>query len=245
MKKSSVLTTIIFLLAVSLVFIGWHSELLGLQSKDEPGELLGPQGPPYKPTRPIVLVGGLFIDGTGAPPLHDQAVVIKGERITWVGPMEKVTIPKGAEVIDASGMTIMPGLINSNCHININALYPSPTANLSLAEIKARWENTWSYMPRRAFVYLMQGVTGMRNTSGPFKREIPIKHAIERGEIPGPRIYLGGALLMSDGHFKYYTTRSKTPADAMDWMRNEFAYFVIKDVDKDTDALRGDDLHYW
>lgn len=245
MKKRFILTAVIPLLAVCFVILAWHSPLQSLQSKEEPGELSGPQGPPYKPTKPIVLKGGLFIDGNGGPPLHDQAVVIEGERIKWVGPMEKVQIPEGVEVIDASGMTIMPGLINSNCHININALYPSPTANLPLAEIKARWENTWTMMPKQAFVYLMQGVTSMRNTSGPFKREIPIKHAIERGEIPGPRIYLGGALLVSEGHFKYYTTRSKTPADALDWMRNEFAYHLIKDIDKDTDVLLGDDFHYW
>jgi len=235
--------------SLPIIFVIFSAVLMGAilfsQEKAEQVEILGPQGPPYTPTRPIVIKGGLFLDGNGGPPLHDQAVVIKGERIVWVGPMEKVQIPEGAEVLDATGMTIMPGLINSNCHININALFPSPTANLTLEEIKARWENTWSLMPKRAFVYLMQGVTGMRNTSGPFKREIPIKHAIEKGELPGPRIYLGGALLMSEGHYKYYTERSGTPLDALDWMRNEFAYFVIKDVDKDTDVLLGDDFHYW
>jgi len=240
MRKCVFLSAILIL--VSAVLAG---AILFSQEKAEQVKLLGPQDPPYTPTRPIVIKGGLFIDGNGGPPLHDRAVVIKGERIAWVGPMEKVQIPDGAEVLDATGMTIMPGLINSNCHININALYPSPTANLTLEEIKARWENTWSLMPKRAFVYLMQGVTGMRNTSGPFKRIIPIKHAIEKGELPGPRIYLGGALLMSEGHYKYYTEQSGTPDEALDWMRNEFAYHVIKDVDKDTDVLLGDDFHYW
>jgi imidazolonepropionase-like amidohydrolase len=159
--------------------------------------------------------------------------------------MEEVQIPNGAEVLDATGMTVMPGLINSNCHININALRASPQANLGLAEIKARWENTWSMMPRRAFVYLMQGVTSIRNTSGPSKRILPVKQAIEKGELPGPRIFLGGALLMSDEHFQQYIERSKTPADAIDWMRNEFAYHVISDADKDTDALLGDEFNFW
>jgi len=206
----------------------------------------GPQEPPFKPTRAIVIKGGLLIDGTGTTPRHDQAVLIQGERITWIGPMEEVQIPAGAEVLDATGMTVMPGLINSNCHININALYGSTQANLPVEDLRARWENTWTQMPRRAYVYLMQGVTSIRNTSGPFKRIIPIKHAIEKGELPGPRIFLGGALLMSEGHFKYYTTKEyKTPPDALDWLRNEFAYHVIKDVDKDTDVFLGDDFHYW
>jgi imidazolonepropionase-like amidohydrolase len=206
----------------------------------------GPQTAPYRPEKPIVLKGGLLIDATGAAPKWDQAIVIEGERIRWVGPMEEVQIPEGAEVLDATGMTILPGLINSNCHMNLNPLYGSPTADLPLDVLKARWEANWKTMPFKAFVYLMQGVTSIRNTSGPFKQIIPVKHAIERGEIPGPRVFLGGALLMSDEHFKYYTTvEYQTPAETLDWVRNEFAYHVITDVDKDTDVLLSDDFDYW
>ena len=66
----------------------------------------GPQGPPYVPQGPIaIVVGGLLIDATGAPPRHDQTVLIDGERIVEIGPMEEVRIPDGARVIDARGMT--------------------------------------------------------------------------------------------------------------------------------------------
>ena len=74
------------------------SSVLGLLAQ-------GPQAPPYKPSRPIAIVGGLLIDATGAPARHDQTVIIEGERITRIGPMESVTVPAGAEVIDAAGMT--------------------------------------------------------------------------------------------------------------------------------------------
>ena len=69
------------------------SSVLGLLAQ-------GPQASPYKPSRPIAIVGGMLIDGTGAPARHDQTVIIEGERITRVGPMESVTVPTGAEVID-------------------------------------------------------------------------------------------------------------------------------------------------
>jgi hypothetical protein len=69
----------------------------------------GPQGPPYVPQGPIAIVGGLLIDATGAPPRHDQTVLIDGERIVEIGPMEEVRIPDGARVIDARGMTIHAG----------------------------------------------------------------------------------------------------------------------------------------
>src|SRR5262245_44139851 len=66
--------------------------------------LQGPQTAPFRPARPIAITGGLLIDATGAPPRWDQTVVIEGERISAVGPMDSVKIPEGAEVIDATGM---------------------------------------------------------------------------------------------------------------------------------------------
>jgi imidazolonepropionase-like amidohydrolase len=189
--------------------------------------------------------GGLLIDATGAPPKHDQTVVISGERIVEAGPMEQVNVPNGAEVVDATGMTILPGLINSNQHIQLNPLYPAPTANLPLANIKARWEHNWAQQPRRAWVYLMQGITSLRQTSGPAKQILPVKQAIDRSEIPGPRIFLGGALFMSDEHFDGYVKERGTPQDAVAWMRNEFAYNVIEDVKRDTDAYLRPEFNYW
>ncbi|MGH8188706.1 MAG: amidohydrolase family protein, partial [Steroidobacteraceae bacterium] len=168
-----------------------------------------------------------------------------GERIVEVGPMEQVKIPEGAEVIDAAGMTIMPGLINSNQHIQLNPLYPAPTANLPLSNIKARWEYNWAQQPRRAWVYLMQGITSLRQTSGPAKQILPVKQAIDRGEIPGPRIFMGGALFMSDEHFDDYVKERGTPPDAVSWMRNEFAYNVIDDVKGHTDGYLGPEFNYW
>jgi imidazolonepropionase-like amidohydrolase len=203
----------------------------------------GPQRPPYQPNRPIAIAGGLLIDGTGAQPRWDQTVLIQGDRITDIGPSEHVTVPAGAEIIDTSGMTVMPGLINSNQHIQINPMFPSPTASLPLANIRARWEHTWSKEPNRAYWYLMQGITGMRNTSGPAAKLLPVKAAIDRGEIPGPRIFLGGALLMSKQFFASYT--KNTPPDAVEWMKTQFAYAVIEDVDTDTDRFVGNDFQYW
>ncbi len=210
--------------------------------------LVGGQGAhpaPYRPGRPIAIVGGLLIDAMGGPPKLDYAVVISGERIVDVGPRERVTVPDGAEIIDATGMTIMPGLINSNQHIQLNPLYPAPTANLPLANIKARWEHNWAQQPRRAWIYLMQGITSLRQTSGPAKQILPVKLALDRGELPGPRIFLGGALFMSDEHFNDYVKERGTPPDAVSWMRNEFAYNVIADVRRDTDAYLGPVFNYW
>jgi len=196
----------------------------------------GAQAPLYRPDKPIAIVGGLLIDATGAPPRLDQTVVIEGERIVAIGPMDTVKVPTGAEVIDAAGLTVMPGLINSNQHIQLNPLYPSPPANLPLANFQGRWEQNWARQPYHAFVYLMQGITSLRNTSGPAKQIVPVKHAIDRGEIPGPRLFLGAALFQSEVSFKAYAAQQHTPAAAVPFVRDEFAYHVVADVDADTRA---------
>jgi len=205
----------------------------------------GPQAPPYRADKPIAIVGGLLIDATGAPPRMDQTVVIQGDRIVTIGPMDTVAVPAGAEVIDAAGMTVMPGLINSNQHIQLNPLFPSPPSNLPLANFKGRWEQNWARQPYHAFVYLMQGITSLRNTSGPAKQIVPVKHAIDRGEIPGPRLFLGAALFQSEVSFKAYAAQQKTPADALPFVRDEFAFHVVADVDADTRAYEGPDFNYW
>ncbi len=85
----------------------------------------------------------------------------------------------------------------------------------------------------------------MRQTSGPARRLLPVKHRIEAGEIAGPRIFLGGGLFMSPAHFASYIRKQGTPEDATDWLRSEFAYNVIDDVEADTEAYTGEDFHYW
>lgn len=205
----------------------------------------GPQNPPYKHETPIALVGGTLIDATGAPAKPNHSVLIDGGKIIAVAADADIVIPPDARQFDCRGMTIMPGLINSNQHIQLNPLYMSVAAELSMVELRARWENNYSNMEKNAFVCLMQGVTTIRQTSGPRDRLLPMKARIEAGEIAGPRIELGGALIMSPQHFKTYIKESGTPADAVDWLRNEFAYFIVEDIEKDLAPLMGPEFSYW
>ena len=186
-----------------------------------------------------------MIDATGAPPKLGHTVVIEGDKIVDIGPHEDVEIPDDAQVIDAEGMTIMPGIINSNQHVQLNPLYPAGIADLPLDVLKSRWEESFARMPRRAYVYLMQGVTSMRHTSGPASRLLPLRQKIEAGELAGPRIFLGGALFMSTQHFEHYVRRSNTPKETIDWLKNEFAYNVIEDLERDTDKYLGPEFNFW
>jgi imidazolonepropionase-like amidohydrolase len=64
----------------------------------------------------LVLVHARLLDGTGAPPLPDAVVVIRGDRIAAVGRAGDVAAPEGARVVDLRGATLLPGLVNAHVH---------------------------------------------------------------------------------------------------------------------------------
>ena len=66
----------------------------------------------------VAIVGATLIDGRGGAPVLDAAVLVRGERILAVGKRASVSIPAGAEVVDANGLTLVPGLIDSHFHID-------------------------------------------------------------------------------------------------------------------------------
>lgn len=64
----------------------------------------------------LALVGGTLIDGTGADPVRDAVVLVVGNRIAAVGSRSAIAVPEGAEVLDVTGATILPGFINAHVH---------------------------------------------------------------------------------------------------------------------------------
>ncbi len=63
-----------------------------------------------------VIKGGNLIDGTGAPAVEDAVIVVEGSTIKAVGASSEESIPDGAQIIDASGKTVVPGFIDSHVH---------------------------------------------------------------------------------------------------------------------------------
>ena len=67
--------------------------------------------------RALVIRGGLLIDGTGAAPVPNSVIVIVDGRIQSAGANGSVTVPVDAQVIDAAGKTVIPGLVDSHVHL--------------------------------------------------------------------------------------------------------------------------------
>ena len=132
----------------------------------------------------VALTGVTLIDGTGGPVRRGQTVVIEGNRITAVGPGGQVEIPSGAEVMDLSGHTIIPGLVGLHNHLYYTA------AGGRAAQL------TYS-APR---LYLGSGVTTVRTTGSrqPYA-EINLREEIEAGRAPGPRIHVTAPYITGGG----------------------------------------------
>ena len=68
-------------------------------------------------TAPVLaVVGGTLIDGTGRPPIENSVIIIANGRFTAIGRNGEVTVPQGAQIVDASGKTVLPGFLDGHCH---------------------------------------------------------------------------------------------------------------------------------
>ena len=124
--------------------------------------------PAWAQTRPIVLQGGTLIDGTGRPAVEDAVIVFQGGLIREIGKRDEVTIPQGAEVIDAKGKSILPGLIDGHCH----------------------------YRDWMGEVYLAYGVVTCPNISNnPVDWIIAQREGVRNGTIRGPRVWASANII--------------------------------------------------
>jgi len=138
-----------------------------------------------------VLTGATLIDGTGAAPVPDAAVVVDGDRIAAAGPRLAVSWPASAEIIDVKGRTVVPGLIDAHDHLASHGYAlatrwgldePASTAHMRTARVLAGT--------------LAMGYTTVRDGGG---LDAGFKVAVEQGLIPGPRLVLGLQIVSPTG----------------------------------------------
>lgn len=140
----------------------------------------------YEPiaARTIAIRCGLLIDGKKDVPTTDAIILIEGERITAVG--RDVRIPAGADVIDLSKATVLPGLIDTHTHLTYHYnTQPNETPDI-----------TAKYAAENARLTLEAGFTTVRNLGAGGGADFALRDRINRGEIPGPRILASGAPLI-------------------------------------------------
>ena len=142
------------------------------------------------PATLTVIRAGSLIDGTSDTARKNQLIFIRGERIEKVADAS-AAIPGDTKVIDLSGATVLPGLIDAHTHIFLWGENPAKggyDANILKAGIALRAARA-TYACRRA---LEQGFTTLRDleTEGAGYGDVEIKQAIAEGTIPGPRLFV-------------------------------------------------------
>lgn len=139
----------------------------------------------------IAIRASKLIDGAGTEPVKDALVLIEENKIVGVGRQGELEIPSDAQVLDATGKTVMPGLIDAHVHIMIAEF-----------DIQRRLTTPLSFTFYEAIqnmrATLEAGVTTVRDAGG---ADLGVKLAVERGLIVGPRLVISvGMLSQTGGH---------------------------------------------
>lgn len=151
---------------------------LGLAGCEPTGEPADP--PPSAPaagaSSVTALVGATLIDGTGAAPLTDAAVLVDGTNITATGARADIAVPEGARIVDIGGKWLVPGLIDAHVHfMESGRIYTKP-GQIDLTHLLP-YDEEVAWMQQRVPVtltsYMCAGVTGAVSVGGPrFEYEV-------------------------------------------------------------------------
>src|SRR6195256_2537747 len=157
--------------------------------------------PPVARTLTVIRAGAL-IDGKSNTLRHDQVVVVRSGRIESVSDAAAAKIPEGADVIDLSRTTVLPGLIDSHTHIFLQGEDPAQGGyDIQLLKYPVAFRAARATVSvRRA---LEQGFTTLRDmeTEGAGYGDVGIKMAIEGGYIPGPRLFVSTRAISTTGGY--------------------------------------------
>jgi imidazolonepropionase-like amidohydrolase len=145
---------------------------------------------------------GVLIDGVSNSPRRDQVITISGNLIGEVSDAASTRIPAGAEVIDLSQATVLPGLIDAHTHIFLQGEDPAEGGyDIQLLKYPLAFRAARATVSARRA--LEQGFTTLRDmeTEGAGYGDVGIKMAIEDGYIPGPRLFVSTRAISTTGGY--------------------------------------------
>jgi imidazolonepropionase-like amidohydrolase len=151
------------------------------------------------PQGTTLIKAGKLIDVRGGRVLANQSILVLGDRIAQVGP--DISAPVGARVIDLSHSTVLPGLIDNHTHVLLQA-HPTP-ADYDEQLIKESIGYRTIRATVSAKIALENGFTAIRDleTEGAMYADVDVKTAVNRGVIPGPRMFVATRSLAPTGMY--------------------------------------------
>ena len=130
--------------------------------------------------KPIVIVHARLIDGLGGPPVEDAAVILQRSRIIYAGPANGAKVPQGAQMIDAKGKTVMPGLADMHVHLT------------------GGWDGIGTDLlgyQRYLNAMLYSGIVTVLDTGNYQPWVLQLRQEAASGHLLSPRIYCTGAMI--------------------------------------------------
>ncbi|MBC8986529.1 PD40 domain-containing protein [Pedobacter sp. N36a] len=160
----------------------------GVQVAQKPDTVGLPLGLKLKSDRPnglLALTGARIITMKGDEVIEEGTILVENNKIIAVGKSSEMTVPADAKVIDVTGKTIMPGIVDVHAHLRTSPDGISP-------------QQDWSYMANLAF-----GVTSSHDPSSNTEMVFSQAEMLKAGRMVGPRLYSTGSILYgADGDFK-------------------------------------------
>jgi len=150
---------------------------------------------PISTAQNMVIKGTTILDVTNGEMIKNHVVIVKDGRIDSVSPARSADIPKGIEVIDLQGHTLLPGLIDMHVHLTSGGGYHG------YERLKLTDERRAILGVVHAKQTLMAGFTTVRNVGAGSFGDVALRDAINDGDIPGPRMLVSGPPIgITGGH---------------------------------------------
>jgi imidazolonepropionase-like amidohydrolase len=157
-----------------------------------------------KVASPVVLIkAGRLIEVRGGRVLENQGILVEGQRIKSVGPLAEIqrSAPSTATIIDLSRATVLPGLADCHTHILLQGDITSAEYDEQVLKESIPYRTIRASVAAR--IGLMNGFTVMRDleTEGAMYADVDVKTAINRGVIPGPRMFVATRAFSATGMY--------------------------------------------
>ena len=158
------------------------------------------------PSQQVLIKAGRLVDGRSQQVQTNVGILVDGERIRAVGPLAQVQgQAPNARVIDLSQMTVLPGLIDTHTHLLLQGDITSQEYEDQLLKQSIPYRAILA--ARNARLALEHGFTAIRDveTEGAMYADVDVKLAVNRGEVPGPRIFASTRAMAPTGMYPINT----------------------------------------
>jgi len=147
----------------------------------------------------VAIRAGHLVDGRSEQPISNALIVVEGNKIVSVTPGGAP--PAGVELIDLSHATVLPGFIDTHTHLLLQGDVTAADYDEQLLKQSIPYRAILA--ARNAHIALSHGFTAMRDleTEGAMYADVDVKMAINRGEVPGPRMFVATRAMAPTGMY--------------------------------------------